>query len=400
MPKLFRLFTKHNSNLFLSSGNVKIKERKKVRIAILGSRGIPAAYGGYETITQELSVGLAQRGFDVSVTCESNDFKIKSGTYKDVNLVYFPVINSLRNISEVAVYDALSAVWASFNADIVYMLAYTSVPVLIIPKLFGKIVVVNPDGIEWKRRKYSKPLRFLLRAFEILAPKVANYIVVDSKALGAYYKNEYNASTVYIPYGTKEIEPLDSKFIAKYGLNKNGYFLVIARLEPENNVDIILEEFKRSGSTKKLVIVGPLKNTLHVKRMLESQSDRILFLGGIYEPKLQRMLRHNCFAYIHGHEVGGTNPTLVEALSCRNLIIALNVSFNREVAGKGALYFNKSEGSLAELINKIEKIDVDKLNQMKEQVYEKYKVSYSVDGMVDVCAKSFTNFFDSLKSRR
>ncbi|MCW4025666.1 MAG: DUF1972 domain-containing protein [Candidatus Bathyarchaeota archaeon] len=376
-----------------SSSDLNAKEhQKKIRVAILGSRGIPAEYGGYETITQELSLGLVQKGFKVSVTCESKDFTIKHGTYKDVNLMYFPVITSLRNLSEPAVYDALSVFWATFNADIIYMLAYTSVPVLILPRLFGKVVVVNPDGLEWKRRKYSYALRFLLRSFEVLTLKIAHYIVVDSKVLCTYYQKAYKAPTVYIPYGTREIPPLDSTFLKKYNLEKNQYYLVIARLEPENNIDIIIEEYLKSNSDKKLVIVGPLKKTTYVKKLLKSKSDRVFFLGGIYEPKVQRMLRHNCFVYIHGHEVGGTNPTLVEALSCHNLIIALDVSFNREVAGIGALYFNKTSGNLAKIIKKIEKIDTDKLNQMKQQVYEKYKIGYSVDGMVEVCAKSFHNF--------
>jgi len=334
---------------------------------------------------------LAHKGFEVYVSCESRGFKMKPfGMFRGVRLVYFPVINSIRSISEVIIYDALSVFWATFNVDIIYMLAYTSVPILIFPRIFRKVVVVNADGLEWRRRKHNKLLRFLLRSFEILSLKIANCIVVDSQTLGAYYQKTYDVTPVYIPYGTREIKPLDSTFLRNYNLEKNGYYLMIARLEPENNIDLVIEEFKKSNSKKKLVIVGPLKKTSHVKKLLRSRSKKILFLGGIYEPKLQRMLRHNCFAYIHGHEVGGTNPTLVEALSCRNLVIALDVGFNREVAGEGALYFTKDMGDLKKKLEMLENNEnTSQLHEAREKGYENYRSKYSVEGMINACAALF-----------
>lgn len=369
---------------------------KKIRVAILGSRGIPARYGGYETITQELSVGLAQKGFEVYVSCESKGFKMKPyGTFKGVRLVYFPVINSIRNISEVIVYDALSVFWAAFKVDIIYMLAYTSVPTLIFPRIFRKVVVVNADGLEWRRRKYNKLLRFLLRCFEILNLKIANCITVDSQALSVFYQKNYKVTPEYVPYGIREIKPLDSKVLRNYNLEKNGYYLLIARLEPENNIDLVIEEFKKSNSKKKLVIVGPLKKTSYVKKLLQSRSKRILFLGGIYEPKLQRMLRHNCFAYIHGHEVGGTNPTLVEALSCRNIVIALDVTFNRETAGEGALYFTKDAGDLKKKIEMLENSEnTGQLHEVRKKGYENYRSKYSVEGMINACEALFKRILE------
>jgi rhamnosyltransferase len=199
----------------------------------------------------------------------------------------------------------------------------------------------------------------------------------------------------YVPYGTREIEPLDSEVLRNYPLEKNGYYLLIARLEPENNIDLVIEEFKKSNSKKKLVIVGPLKKTSYVKKLLQSKSERILFLGGIYEPKLQRMLRHNCFAYIHGHEVGGTNPTLVEALSCRNVVVALDVAFNREVAGEGALYFNKDEGDLKKKIDMLENNEnTAQLHELRTKGYENYARKYSVKGMIDAYAALFERILE------
>ncbi len=374
----------------------------QISVAIIGSRGIPAKYGGYETITQDLSIGLVQKGFKVYVACESKGFKRNPyGIFQGVNLVYFPIINSIRNLSDVMLYDALSVFWSTFNVDVIYMLSYTNSPLLIFPRIFGKTILVNADGLEWKRRKHGKFLRFLLKSFELVSLKIADRMVVDSQALGVYYKQNYTVSTSYVPYGTKEIAPLDSNNLKRYNLEPNGYYLLIARLEPENNIDLVIDEFKKSTSRKKLVVVAPLKSSSYVKNLLESKSDRVLFLGGIYEPKLQRTLRHNCFAYIHGHEVGGTNPTLVEALSCRNIILALDVPFNREVAGEGAIYFNKSTGDLEKKMEQIEaNSDIDSFHDAREQGYQRYKLKYSVSGMVNESAALFKRIIESKKKNK
>ncbi len=374
---------------------------RKIRVAIVGSRGIPAKYGGYETITQDLGIGLVKRNFEIYVACESKGFKRNPyAIFKGVNLVYFPIINSIRNLSDVLLYDALSVFWATFNVDIIYMLSYTNAPLLIFPRIFRKTILVNADGLEWKRRKHSKLLRFLLKSFELLSLKIIDCMVVDSQALGIYYKENYHVTPAYVPYGTNEIMPLDSSNLRKYNLEPNGYYLVIARLEPENNIDLIIDEFKKSTSKKKLVIVAPLKETSYVKKLVESKSERILFIGGIYEQALQRTLRHNCFAYIHGHEVGGTNPTLIEALSCHNVILALDVPFNREAAGQSAFYFTKDPGNLTTRIELLEKESPDKLREAGEKGYAHYKANCSVAGMVDASEALFKRVFKNKSSRQ
>ena len=363
-----------------------------VRIAILGSRGIPANYGGYETVTQELSIGLVKKGFAVYVACEAKDFKRNPyATFHGVNLVYFPIINSLRNISDVLLYDFLSVIWATLNVDIIYMLSYTNSPLLLLPRLFGKIVVVNADGLEWKRRKHSGLLRSILRSFEAIGTKTVNFMVVDSKALGTYFQNNYKITPVYLPYGVAEIPPLDPINLERYNLKPNDYYLVIARLEPENNISLILDEFEKSNSKKKLIIVGPVKNTAYVRGLLRHKSKKIIFTGGIYEPRAQRMLRHNCYAYIHGHEVGGTNPTLIEALSCHSLILALNVPFNKEVAGEGAFYFTMEKGDLMNKIIFVEnKENIAKCEFARKIAYDRYRSKYLIKGMVDASADLFS----------
>jgi len=353
---------------------------KKIRIAILGSRGIPAKYGGFETITQELSTELAKKGFDIFVACETKFFKKNPyAEYKRVKLVYFPIINSIRTISEV-IYDTLSVIWASFKADVIYMLGYASVIALIIPKLLGKIVIVNVDGLEWKRRKFNMVIRFLLRCFEKLAIKIADYIVVDSHVIRVYYKKNYGVNPIYIPNGIRENKPYPCEVLRKYGLEKNGYYLVVARLEPENNIDLIIKGFRASNSSKKLVIIGKLKKTKYCDKLLKLKNDKIFFVGGIYNRRLLMSFRRNCYAYIHGHEVGGTNPSLVEALSCGNAIIAFDVPFNREVARDAALYF-KNLTTLKDQITFLEK-NSELVNLMGEKAYTIYKKYYTVDKMV------------------
>jgi rhamnosyltransferase len=351
------------------------------RIAIIGSRGIPAAYGGYETIVQEIAPRLSRKGFEVYVSCESRWFKLRShANYRGVGLVYFPVIDAIRNLSEVLLYDALCAFWAAFSADIVYMLAYTSAPTLILPKLCGKTVIVNVDGIEWRRPKYNSFLRFLLHAFEILSTRIADYTIVDSHAVGAYYERNYGVTPVYIPYGITEIRPLGPEALKSFGVTKDEYYLVIGRLIPDNNIDLIIEAFVGTHSSKKLLIVGPLNRTRYVQRLLQQRDERIVFAGGVYEPRLQRALRHNCFAYIHGHEMGGTNPSLVEALSCGNVTLAIDVEFNREVAEDCAIYFKKQANDLAKKIDLLERSPVP--TQMKKGAYALYRKKYDAENAV------------------
>jgi rhamnosyltransferase len=312
------------------------KSGRPISVAILGSRGIPAGYGGYETIAQELSVGLAKRGFEVYVSCESKQFLPPSPKdYNGVKLVYFPIIRAIRNISEVIEYDLMSVAWSSLKTDMIYMLGYSSVLDLVIPKLLGKIVIVNVDGLESERRHFNSFLRFFYRSFERIATKLCDYVIVDSKTIGVYYDYNYGISSVYIPNGggrVLEVEPFGSEALKKYGLGKGDYYLVIARLVVDNNISLIIDGFKRSNSKKKLVIVGPLTKNKYVQKLVLEKNDNVLFIGGVYETMLQRTLRYNCYAYIHGHERGGTNPSLLEALLCSNVVLYIEVPFTREVA--------------------------------------------------------------------
>jgi rhamnosyltransferase len=178
--------------------------------------------------------------------------------------------------------------------------------------------------------------------------------------------------------------------IEKFGINKDDYYLVIARLIPDNNIDLIIEAFKRAQSPKKLVIVGPLEKSNYVKRLLKERSDKILFTGGVYNLPLQRALRDNCFAYIHGHEKGGTNPSLVEALSRSNTVLALNVPFTREVAEDSATYFNKS---VDDLTMKMKELQINSFMKPNRKGYDIYQRNYSME----IATNTFINFLEKIK---
>jgi glycosyltransferase involved in cell wall biosynthesis len=371
-----------------------VNRTKKPRIAILGSRGIPAKYGGFETIAAELSHELAKKKYEVYVSCESSSLRLKP--YKDYNgvmLVYFPVISNLRSLSESFLYDLLSVIWATMHTDVIYMLGYSSVPTLILPRLFRKMVLVNVDGLEAARPKFNSLVRFFYRSFEKMVTKVATNVVVDSKTIGSYYMRNYGIRPVYIPNGggcTRSIEPLNSEILKDYNLEKGEYYLYVARLTPDNSIDFIVETFRSTTSKKKLVIIGPITKDSFVKRLLENKDKRIIFLGGIYEPRLQRTLRYNCFAYIHGHQMGGTSVSLIEAMSCHNIILAIDTQSNREVAEDSATYFKKNPQDLKEKIEAIEKIKSH--NRVNNTAYCIYKKKYSTDSTVDEFIKVIEPF--------
>ena len=314
-------------------------------------RGIPAQYGGFETIAEELSIGLVERGYGVYVSCESRKLlSAPSEDYKGVKLLNLPIINSIRSLSEPFCYDLLSVLRSTPNVKIIYMLGLSSILTLLIPRILGKTVIVNVDGIESRRRKYTGLLKTVILIFEKSHLKLLTMFWWIQKPSHYNYRRNYGVCPVYVPNGGGKIrayKPYGPEVLRVFNLEKDGYYLVIARLEDDNNIKLIIEGFKNSSSKLKLVIVGSLIRTAYVRELLRLRDERIFFVGGIYEPRLQRTLRTNCFAYIHGHEMGGTNPSLLEALSSDNRILALDVPFNKEVAEDAALYFKKDVNDLS-----------------------------------------------------
>jgi glycosyltransferase involved in cell wall biosynthesis len=317
-----------------------------MKIAILGCRGIPAIIGGFETFAEEVAIRLVKKGHEVTVYCESNLYpKPRMKEYEGVKLVHIPAIKSKS--LEALLYDLLCIFHSLFKRyDLLYLLGDTTALWLILPKIFRKKIVVNTDGIEWWRSKWPWYGKIFLKFNEWIATKITKYLIVDSKEMGKFYKYRYNKDTTYITNGAELIESTNPKILKNFGLEPKKYFTVVCRLEPENNIDIIIKSFRKIDSDLKLVIAGGASYKSKYVRYLKElakNDNRIIFLGIVTDRNLKRELRTNCLAYIHGHQVGGTNPSLVEAMGAGNIILANKNPFNLEVAGESAIYWEGEE---------------------------------------------------------
>jgi glycosyltransferase involved in cell wall biosynthesis len=352
-----------------------------VRLAILGTRGIPARYGGFETFAEQLATRLAALGIEVTVFCPSPAPR-KDETYKGVTLkfVKFP---SLGKYSEMF-WDAKCFCIARLNFDFVYMLGLGGAFAAWVPRLWGAKVWVNTDGIEWKRSKFTMAQRCYLALAEALSVLFASRIIADSAAIAVYLKRRYPLlkCVSMIAYGANipKSQP-NKKFIEEWGLKPQGYDIVVCRLEPENHVHEIVTGYERSGSPLPLVILGNIENpNEYVRDQLSHQGDRIRFIGTVYESETLAALRFYARAYIHGHSVGGTNPSLLEAMACSNLIIAHDNPFNREVLGDSGLYFSTS-AELANVLNSdMERLDSDVRRRRAAEIVQS---RYSWDKITD-----------------
>ncbi len=324
-----------------------------MKIAILGSRGIPAIIGGFETLAEQVGTRLAARGHDVTVYCERNLYPgRRPENFRGVRLVHLPALptKSLEALS----YDFLCVGQAlSEGHDLLYMLADNTAVSLLVPRLFGKRIVINTDGVEWQRSKWPWYGRLFLEFNEWLATRLTRHLVVDAREMGAYYKRRYGRETTFITNGTELIYSRDPGLVRRLGLEPGGYLAVVCRLEPENNVETIIREFGKTDRDLKLAIAGGANyRSKYVRRLTEMARDdsRVVFLGVLPDWDTLRELRVQALAYVHGHQVGGTNPSLVEAMGAGNIILANRNPFNCEVAGEAALYWTAEPGDLRDRI--------------------------------------------------
>jgi len=364
-------------------------------ITIIGSRGIPAKYGGYEVFAEEISTRLVKKGINITVCCEHNNLKMRS--YKGVKLENFPHPPpnnyALRKFYEIY-NDIYFMVKMSQSSDVMYVLGTTAGSMLFLPKLLNwKLrTLVNIGGLEWKRDKWSRLDKSLLWLNTKLAIVFVDVVVVDSKAMEKYVGHFGRHKTVFIPYGAEastkiawdknRLNDLASKCNKIKNIEENNYWLEIARLEPDNNIHVVLEAYLKSQSEKPLVVVGDYTSAKYervINKILEYDLEKKIFMvGPIYENKmLLDMLRDNCFAYIHAHSYGGTNPSLLEAMASRNIIIAHDNEFNREVCDGCAIYFKDSE----DLKNKIELIEnnTEDYHELKNGAYNRITDEYLWD---------------------
>ena len=323
---------------------------KNMRIALIGTRGIPARYGGFETCAQELSSRLVKKGHEVWAYCRSGYYDKKLQEYKGVKLVYLPECRT--KVLDTLSHTLLSLVHARWKKyDIILVFNYANSPLLILPKLWGKKVILHIDGLEWQREKWRGLGRIYFKFAEWLSLRLGVELITDSKYLQKYYKDKYDKRIHFIPYGAALQASRNPAILNRYGLKPQEYFLQVTRFEPENNPLLSIQAFKRAGTDKALVLVGGVPyRSAYADEIFSYKDSQVKRPGFIYDQTILRELLCNCYAYIHGNEVGGTNPGLLQAMASGCFVICIDVPFNREVLQGAGAYFRKDVESLKEKI--------------------------------------------------
>lgn len=314
-----------------------------MKIGIVGTRGIPNNYGGFEQFAQNFALYLYEKGYEVSVY-NSSLHPYKLNTFKGVNIIqkYDPE-NKLGAMGQF-VYDFLCILDSrKRNFDIILQLGYTSSSIFSFLFPANAKLITNMDGLEWKRSKYSKIVQTYLKRAEKWAVMFSDLLIADSIGIQDYLKDKYQCQPYYIPYSAEVFHDPDENCISAYHIIKYNYNLVIARLEPENNIEIIIQSHLQTECKNPLLIIGSYQNQYGQLLYKKYHSERIRFLGAIYDQSVLNNLRYYSLFYLHGHSVGGTNPSLIEAMACKCLIIAHNNTFNKNILGTDAFYFDSTE---------------------------------------------------------
>lgn len=317
----------------------------RIRVAILGTRGVPARYGGFETFAEELGSRLAARGHEVTVYGRSGWVPRDTTEYRGMRVVCLPAPRS--KYLETVVHTLFSAFHAIPRRwDVVYVCNLANVPAVVLLRIAGKRVVLNVDGLEWERQKWSGLGRAYFRLCAAVATKLPIRLVTDAHVIQDFYRSRYGRDTDYFPYGT-DLEPVaDDGTLARLGLKAGRYVLYVSRLEPENNADVVIDAYRGVRSDLPLAIIGDAPYAgeyISALKAAAAADPRVKLLGAHYG-NAYRVLRSHAAAYVQATEVGGTHPALVEAMGYGNVICANDVPEHREVLRDACLYYKGSTG--------------------------------------------------------
>ncbi len=329
--------------------NKSHKHTNQLKIAIIGSRGYPIVYSGYETFVKEVSERLVAQNIDVRVYCQKHLFSARPKNINGVELVYMPTVQT-KSLNQL-VHSFFSMIHACFSkTDVILVVNAANGPFGLISLLAQKKTLINVDGLEWLRPKWKGLGAAYFKFAAKLATLFYNTIITDAEAMRQVYLQTFKANSTVIAYGANIRHSKNPSLINQFGLIPNEYFLIVGRLIPDNNSDLILEGFKKANSNKKLVIVGDVPyQDAYAQKMKAHASDQILFLGYITDSEVLAELYHQSYAYLHGHEYGGTNPTMLKAMAYGCAILALDTVFNREMLENGQFgwFFQKTSDSVA-----------------------------------------------------
>ena len=376
-------------------------------VFIVGCKGIPAKYGGFETFVEKLTEYRQSEEIQYHVACMKSD-DVTEEVYTHNNAECFQVAVPSIGPAKAVYYDVKALQWVirsiqknNLQGSIVYILACRIGPFMGYFKKqlrkLGCTLFINPDGHEWKRAKWNTMIKKYWKYSEGLMVKHADLLVCDSVNIEKYIKEEYKdfqPNTTFIAYGAKEADAVTqetkeklAKWYEEKNLEEKGYYLIVGRFVPENNYETVIREFMKSTTQKKLALISNVEQNKFYEVLKANTGfdadDRIAFVGTVYDAELLQAIRQNAYGYIHGHEVGGTNPSLLEALATTDLNLLLDVSFNREVGEDTAVYWKKSDGALEEKLNELEHLSEEDRTSYGNKAKKRIKEFYSWEEIVE-----------------
>jgi glycosyltransferase involved in cell wall biosynthesis len=361
---------------------------KKLSIALVGTRGVPANYGGFETCAEEIGKRLVKKGHQVTVYCRKSYYDDDLESYLGMKRVCLPNLKSksLDTMSHTLI-SSFHAVFKEYDVCMVFNAANS--PFIIPLRLLGKKIALNTDGLEWKRSKWGILGRSFYQISEKISCIIANRIVTDSKGMQDYYLDKFNADSTEIAYGAPIQNSTSPDKLCDFGIEPKKYFLQITRFEPENHPLLTIRTFRKLKTDMKLVLVGgnPYPND-YTKAMEREATENVILPGYIYDQGILRELWCNCLAYIHGNSVGGTNPALLQTMASGCFTISIDVNFNHDVLDDCGIYFDNNEESLAEKMNWALDHE-DELESYGKKAQTRIKEHYTWDKIADQYERLF-----------
>jgi glycosyltransferase involved in cell wall biosynthesis len=359
--------------------------RIAIRIAIVGTRGIPANYGGFETFAEELSIRLTARGYRVTVYCRE---RYHEPVYRGVHLQFLPTIRH-KYLDTIAHTFISTLHLLAHRVDAALYCNGANAIFTALPRLFGMPTALNVDGLERKRKKWNRAAKAWYLTSEWLASFLPTVVVTDARAIEDYYRDRYGKRTTFIPYGAETGKVESAASLEALGLEPGRYFLYVSRMEPENHALEVRQAFEAVSTDMKLAMVGDAPYARdYIRQVRNTRDHRIVFPGAIYGPGYHELDSH-CFAYIHATEVGGTHPALIEAMGRGALVLYRDTPENAEVAGDAGIPFRDDLAAKIEQALAMPEAEREKL---RRRAIERVRQHYCWDAV----ALAYENLFQSI----
>lgn len=348
------------------------------KIAILGTRGIPAGHGGFETFAEHLALFLSRRGWDVQVYCQNEEGQEGQTNWRGVTLCHVPT--SVSGSRGSIAFDAKAQTQTSTDPGrLVLTLGYNTAVFGLLSRLRGCVQLINMDGLEWRRAKWSRPVKAWFWLNERLACWTADHLIADNPRIADHLATRVARQHItVIPYGAERVYNSDPSLLDKLGLKPRTYALIVARPEPENQILEMVRAFSTRSRNIRLAVLGSYRRDTreYDRSVLAAASPDVIFPGAIYDQPTLRALREYSVVYLHGHQVGGTNPSLVEALGAGSPVLAHDNPFNRWVAGPTAVYF-RNEAECERHLTGLLTGDPGRLAQMRAGSYARHSEDFT-----------------------